>query len=81
MCRIVRKSVEKKHLYEIVRISVEKNGNVRKFDLVEIRFQLSSQLDPNCSENVENDCKKLLVELKYKTKDNLKPNKSIREEA
>ena len=46
-------------------------GNVRKSDLVEIWFELASQLDINCSENVKkNNCKKLFVELKYKTKDN-----------
>ena len=59
-----RKSVEKKIVY----------GNVRKSDLVEICFELASQLDLNCSENVKNYCKKLLFELKYKTKDNLMPN-------
>ena len=42
-------------------------GNVWKSDLVEIWFELASQLDLNCSDNV----KKLLVELRYKTKDNL----------
>ena len=47
-------------------------GNVRKSDLVEIWFELASQLDHNSSENVkQNYCKKLLVELKYKTKDTL----------
>ena len=64
MCGIVRTSVKKKTLY----------GNVWKSNLVEIWFELASQLDLNCSENVKNYCKKLLVELKYKTKDNLMPN-------
>ena len=51
------------------------NGNVRKSDLVEIWLELASQLDHNSSENVKkNYCKKLLVELKYKTKDTLMPN-------
>ena len=45
-------------------------GNVRKSDLVEIWFELASQLDLNCSENVKNYCKKLSFELKY----NLMPN-------
>ena len=40
----------------------------------EIWFELASQLDLNCSENVKNYCKKLLFELKYKTKVNLMPN-------
>ena len=58
MCGIVRKSVKKTPtLY----------GNVWKSDLVEIWFELASQLDLNCS-------KKLLVKLKYKAKDNLVPN-------
>ena len=47
---------------------------MRKSDLVEIWFEQASQLDLNCSENVTNCCKKLLVELKYKTKDNLNLN-------
>ena len=54
--------------------STELYGNVRKSDLVEIWFELASQLDLNCSENVKNYCKKLLFELKYKTKVNLMPN-------
>ena len=50
-------------------------GNVRKSDLVEIWPELASQLDLNCSENVKKYyCKKLLVELTYKTRDNLMPN-------
>ena len=47
---------------------------MRKSDLVEIWFKLTSQLDLNYSENVKNYCKKLLFELKYKTKDNIMPN-------
>ena len=51
------------------------SGNVRKSDLVEIWVELAFQLDLNCSENAKkNYCKKLLVEIKYKTKDNLTPN-------
>ena len=49
-------------------------GNMRKSDLAEIWFELASQFDLNCSENVKNYAKKLLFELKYKTKDNLMPN-------
>ena len=63
MCGVVRELVKKLLC-----------GNVRKSDLVEIWFELASQLDLNCSENVKNYCKKLLAELKYKTKDNLMPN-------
>ena len=83
MCGIVRKSLGKNHLCTEMRGIVQKSvrktiplyGNVRKSDLVEIRFELASQLDLNCSENVEKKyCKKLLVELMYKTKDNLMPN-------
>ena len=33
-------------------------GNVWKSDMVEIWFELASQLDLNCSENVKNYCKK-----------------------
>ena len=60
MCGIVRKSVEKKSIYGNVRNYVdigEKKtlyGNVRKSDLVEIWFELASQLDLNCNENVNN---------------------------
>ena len=43
MCGIVRKSVKKPSLYR----------NARKSDLVEIWFELASQLDLNCSENVK----------------------------
>ena len=64
MCGIVWKSVTKKTLH----------GNVRISDLVEIWFELASQLDLKCGENFKNYCKKLLVELIYKTKDNLMPN-------
>ena len=59
MCGIVRKSVEKKSLYGNVRNCTEIGGkktlygNVRKSDLVEILFELASQLDLNCSENVK----------------------------
>ena len=58
MCGIVWKSVTKKTLHRNVRIS----------DMVEIWFELASQLDLKCGENLKNYCKKLLVELKYKTK-------------
>ena len=58
-----------------VRNSAELYGTLRKSDLVEIWFELASQhlnfSDLNCSEYVKNYCKKLLFELKYKTKDNL----------
>ena len=50
---------------------VELCATLRKSDLVDIWFELASH---NCSENVKNYCKKLLFELKYKTKDNLMPN-------
>ena len=53
---------------------VELYGNVRKSDLVEIWFELASQLDLSGREYVKNHCKKLLFEIKYKTKDNLMPN-------
>ena len=43
MCGIVCKSVRKITLY----------GNVQKSDLVKIWFELASQLDLNCSENVK----------------------------
>ena len=51
------------------------SGNVRKSDLVEMWVELAFQLDLNCSKNTKKKhCKKLLVEIKYKTKDNLTPN-------
>ena len=60
MCGIVRKSVEKKSIYGNVRNYVEIGekkktlyGNVGKSDLVEIWFELASQLDLNCNENVK----------------------------
>ena len=62
----VRKSVEKRSLYgnpaEILQKScgnpVELGENVWKSYLVEIWFELASELDLNCSENVKNYCKK-----------------------
>ena len=75
MCGIVRKSVWK-------HISVRKcsgfyGNRWQKKLFTEIWFELASQLDLKWGENLKNlknYCKKLLVELKYKTKDNLMPN-------
>ena len=61
MCGIVRKSVKQN--------CAEMCGNQ-----IWLRsgFILAFQLDLNCSENAKKKyCKKLLVEIKYKTKDNL----------
>ena len=83
MCGIVCKLVGKNHLctemrgivQKLVKKTITLYENVRTSDLVEIRFEMISQLDLNFSEDVNKTIvKSCIVELTYKTKDNLMPN-------